>query len=170
MRTKIKIKTADVTEKKNKENARIILRRCEQTQVKTQQDESQCGEVRWRQCSVTTGRKGRSRHSYLERPWHRCWWRTWSWGWGCCCPRCETWRASPRSGVLGSPRCSGTSIETESEPRRCRGGRAGWRTACRRTPCPRSSLWSCGPEDTWAQTRRDEQFKAETRDTREAVR
>lgn len=26
----------------------------------------------------TTGRRAHSPHSYLERPWHRCWWRTWS--------------------------------------------------------------------------------------------
>lgn len=125
-------------------------------------------EGRWWQRWVTTGRRGHSQYSYLEKPWHRCWWRTWSWGWGCCCPCCETWRASPRSGVPGSPRCSGTSSGTESEPHRCRGGTAGWRTACRHTLCPRSSLWSCGLEDTCTEKR--PRCKAKTGDTWEAVR
>jgi len=110
------------------------------------------------ECWVTTGRRGHSRHSYLERPRHICWWRTWSWGWGCCRPRCGTWRASPRSGVPGSPRCSGRCSGMESEPRRCRGDTGGWRTACTRTPCPGSSLWSCGPEGTCAE-RRDRRVK-----------
>lgn len=110
-------------------------------------------EKRWWQCRVTIGRRGHSRHSYLEKPWHRCWWRTWSWGWGCCHPHCGTWQASPRSGVPGSPRCSGTSSGTESEPHRCRGGKAGWRTACRHTLCLRSSLWSCGLQGTCAENR-----------------
>ena len=104
---------------------------------------------------VTTGRRGRSRHSYLGRPGHRCWWRTWSWGWGCCRPRCGTWRAWTRSGAPCSPRCSGTSSGTGSEPRRCRGDRAGWRTGCRRTLCPRSSLWSGGLEGTCVERRRE---------------
>lgn len=112
----------------------------------------------WHECWVTTGRRGHIRHSYLRRPWHRYWWRTWSWGWGCCCPRCGSWRASPRSGVPGSPRCSGTSSGTASEAHRCRGGTAGWRTACRHILCPGSSLWSCDLEGTCAE-RRDSSVK-----------
>lgn len=105
-------------------------------------------EMAWRR--ITTGRRERSRRSYLGRPWRRCWWRTWSWGWGWRRPRCGTWRASPRSGARGSPRCSGMSSGRASGPRRCHGGTAGWRTACTRTPPgPSATLWSCGPGDTW---------------------
>lgn len=113
------------------------------------QNETDGGETRWRgDCSVTTDRKGRSPHSYLEKPSHRCWWQTWSWGSGCCCPRCGTWPESPRSGARGNPHCSGTSNGRASEPRRCRGDTAGWRTACTRTPCLGWSLWSCVLEGT----------------------
>lgn len=103
-------------------------------------------------CCVTTDNKSHIPYSYLERPWHRCWWQTWSWGWGCCCPR-GTWRVTPHSAVPGSPRCSGTSSGKESEPHMCHGGTAGLRTVCRHTLCPRSSLWSCGLEGTCAEKR-----------------
>lgn len=108
---------------------------------------------------VTTGRRGHSRRSYLEKPWHRCWWQTWSWGWGCCCPR-GTSPASPHSGVPGSLRCNGTSSGTESEPHRCRDGTDGWRTKCRCTLFPRSSLWLCGLEGTCVNMRQS--YKAQT--------
>lgn len=118
---------------------------------KQQQHKYAWKECEWRwQSLVTTDRREHSRHNYLGRPWHRCWWRTWSWGWDCCHPRCGTWRASPRSGVPGIPRCSDTSTGTESEPHMCRGGTAGWRKACTHTLCLQRSLWSCDPEDTCA--------------------
>lgn len=143
----MKINVPTWKKKKTKERQKHTLKECEK---------------RWWQCWVTTDRKEHSRHNYLERPWHRCWWRTWSWGWGCCCPRCGTWRESPRSGVPGSPRCSGTCSGTESEQHRCRGGTAGWRTACTHTLCPRRSLWSCDLEDTCAEKR---QWYKKTSDT-----
>lgn len=111
-------------------------------------------------CWVTTGRKERSQHSYLEKPWHICWWRTWNWGWGCCRPHHGTQPTPPRSVVLDSPRCSGKSSGMESELRRCRSDKAGWRTACRCTLCPWSSLWSCDLEGICAD--KIENCKAET--------
>lgn len=159
----------------------------QQTKMKIQRDENQCIKYEKRNklkrqkhkkdikhmrkddgSVVTTDRTWHSRHSYLERPWHRCWWRTWSWDWGCCCPHCGTWRVSPHSAVPGSPRCSGTCSGMANELHRCRGDTAGWRKACRHTLCPKSSLWSDGLEGTWAEKRLYR--KAKTRDTWETVR
>lgn len=113
---------------------------------------------------VTTCRRGRSPHSYLGRPWRRCWWRTWSWGSGC--RRRGKRPAPPRSAAPCSRRCRGRSTATGSEPRRCRGDTAGWRTACKCTLYPRGSPWSCDPGGTCAEKR---WRRAEAWDAWEAV-